>query len=142
MLGKPQWFQRRKYAGWGIYPKTYQGWVYILILLAGFLMIQLMNWPGENTKLILLAAWAGIFVFDTVDIMVRMPRDERDRLHEAIAERNALWVMLAVLILGVAYRTGQSIVQGEVYIDPIIIAAIVISLLVKAATNIYLDKKN
>jgi len=26
MIGNPEWFQRRKYGGWGIFPKTWQGW--------------------------------------------------------------------------------------------------------------------
>ena len=142
MLGKPQWFQRRKYAGWGIYPKTYQGWLYLLVLVAGFLLIQFINWPGDNTSVILMLIWAGIFVLDTLDIMIRMPRDERDRIHEALAERNALWVMIASLVLGIAYRAAQSAVYGKIYIDPIIIMALLAGLVAKAITNIYFDRKD
>ncbi len=142
MLGKPQWFQRRKYAGWGIYPKTYQGWLYLFVLIAGLILIQLIHWPGNNTAVILMLVWAGIFVIDTIDIMIRMPRDERDRIHEAMAERNALWVMIAVLVFGIAYRTAQNLVNGKIYIDPIIIIALFAGLAAKAVTNIYLDKKD
>ncbi len=142
MLGKPQWFQRRKYAGWGIYPKTYQGWLYLCVLVAGLLLIQFINWPGKNTSTILMFIWAGVFVLDTLDIMIRMPRDERDRLHEAFAERNALWVMVIVLAIGIAYRTAQSMLSGAVYVEPVIIIALFAGLAAKAATNIYLDKKD
>lgn len=142
MLGKPQWFQRRKYAGWGIYPKTYQGWLYLFILVAGLVLIQLINWPGNNTAVILMSIWAGVFVIDTIDIMIRMPRDERDLMHEAIAERNALWVMIIALVIGIAYRTAQNIVRGEIYIDPVIIIALFAGLAAKAVTNLYLDKKD
>ena len=142
MLGKPQWFQRRKYAGWGIAPKTYQGWLYLLVLILGLLFIQFMSWPGENTQIILMFIWVGVFVLDTIDIMIRIPRDERDRLHEAFAERNALWVMVIVLAIGIAYRTAQSIASGTVYIDPVIIIALFAGLAAKAVTNIYLDKKD
>lgn len=142
MLGKPQWFQRRKYAGWGIYPKTYQGWLYLFILVAGLVLIQLINWPGNNTAVILMSIWAGVFVIDTIDIMIRMPRDERDLIHEAIAERNALWVMIIALVIGIAYRTAQNVVRGEIYIDPVIIIALFAGLAAKAVTNLYLDKKD
>lgn len=142
MLGKTQWFQRRKYAGWGIAPKTYQGWLYLLVLILGLVFIQFINWPGKNTQVVLMFIWAGIFVLDTIDIMIRMPRDERDRLHEAFAERNALWVMITVLVIGISYRTAQSIVKGVVYIEPVIIIALFAGLAAKAVTNIYLDKKD
>jgi hypothetical protein len=142
MLGKTQWFQRRKYAGWGIAPKTYQGWLYLLVLILGLFFIQFISWPGENTQVILMFIWAGIFVLDTIDIMIRMPRDERDRLHEAFAERNALWVMITVLVIGISYRTAQSMLSGTVYIEPVIIIALFAGLTAKAITNIYLDKKD
>ncbi len=32
MLGKPEWFERRKYSGWGLTPKTWQGWAYIALM--------------------------------------------------------------------------------------------------------------
>lgn len=142
MLGKPQWFQRRKYLGWGIYPKTYQGWVYVIVMLALLALIQLIPWPGENTAWIIMMIWAVVFAVDIIDITIRLPRDERDRLHEAVAERNAMWVLIAVLIIGVAYRAAQSAAAGQTYIDPVIIIALFAGLAAKAITNIYLDKKD
>ena len=52
--------------------------------------------------------------------MLTMPRDEHERVHEAIAERNALWAMLAVLVIGVAEQTAASVVNNTVRIDPVI----------------------
>ena len=33
MIGKPEWFERRKYLGWGIHPKTKEGWIYLLFII-------------------------------------------------------------------------------------------------------------
>src|SRR3989344_3475445 len=115
MIGKPNWFVRRKYGGWGLFPATWQGWVYLVIFL----------------------------VADTIDIMIRIKKDERETLHEALAERNALWVIIFILAAGIAYQAAQSaILKGVPYVDPVIIIAIVAGLIAKAATNIYLDKRN
>lgn len=139
MIGKPEWFMRRKYAGWGIMPKTWQGWVYLAAVVAPMFIISAVT--VNETTLILIGAWAMLVLLDTMDIMVRMKKDERDTLHEAIAERNALWVIIFVLAGGVAYQTAQSAVLGRsVWVDPVILIAIVGGLIAKAATNIYLDK--
>lgn len=142
MLGKPQWFQRRKYLGWGIYPKTYQGWVYVAVMVGLLAIIQVIPFINETTRWIITMIWAAIFVIDVIDITVRLPQDERDKVHEAIAERNAMWVMILVLLIGVAYRAAKSALYGQVYIDPVIIIALFAALAVKAITNIYLDHKN
>jgi hypothetical protein len=142
MLGKPEWFQRRKYSGWGICPKTWQGWLYLAAIVAPVFIIPSIPWWGDSTGVIILFVWGILIGVDLIDIMVRMPRDERERLHEAIAERNALWVVIVVLAAGVAYRAAAGAVAGRVEIDPVIIIALVGGLLVKAATNIYLDRKN
>jgi hypothetical protein len=142
MLAKPEWFQRRKYAGWGVCPKTWQGWLYLAAIVAPMFIIPSIPWWSNGTRIVILFVWGALIGVDLIDIMVRMPRDERERLHEAIAERNALWVIIAVLAAGVAYRAAAGAVAGRVEIDPIIVVALVGGLLVKAATNIYLDKKN
>lgn len=142
MLGKPEWFRRRKYAGWGFFPKTFQGWIYLLVIIAGVFVIQVISGPNEEIKLIATFVWAGIFALDSIDIMIRMPRDEREKIHEAIAERNALWVMIIVLAVGIAYRAAQSALANHVYIDPVILIALFGGLLAKAVTNVYLDRKN
>jgi hypothetical protein len=141
MIGKPQWFKRRKYSGWGFTPATWEGWVYIfitilpLVLLTGFA-------PVNQTRMVFIVIWALIVSFDFIDIIIHLPKDEREMVHEAIAERNALWVMIAVLAIGVAYQTASSAVAGAVKVDPLIIIAIVAGLLSKIISNIYLDKKN
>ena len=92
--------------------------------------------------MILVVIWALIIGFDFVDIMIHLPKDERDRIHEAIAERNALWVIITVLAIGLAYQVANGIVEHTTKIDPVILIAICAGLIAKIISNIYLDKKN
>lgn len=142
MIGKPQWFKPRKYSGWGIFPKTWQGWAYMAAVILPMFVIQALPFWSEKTRLILLFVWAATVFIDVFDIMIRMPRDEREKIHEAIAERNALWFIVIILAVGVAYRAAAGVVMNKIDIDPVIIAALFGGLAVKAITNIYLDRKN
>lgn len=141
MIGKPQWFTRRKYFGWGVWPKTWQGWLYIAVCLLIFAFIQLVPQLPEQTRIVATFVLIIIIGADVVDVMIRMRRDERERLHEAVAERNAMWAMIIVLAAGVAYEVARSTVLQRFVIDPVIIVALVAGLAVKAASNIYLDRK-
>ncbi len=140
MIGKPEWFTRRKYGGWGIFPKKWQGWIYILVWvlvieLAQALILDIV------TKYVVLCVLVFFLVLDVIDIMVRMKRDERERLHEAISERNALWAIIGVLIVGVGYQVSSSILSGRGEVDYFIIGALLVGVIVKAITNIYLEKR-
>lgn len=142
MIGKPQWFTRRKWAGWGLFPITWQGWVYLVLFVAAIFGTQFIS-TDEKTRMIALGIVGAILVLDTIDIMVRMKKDERETFHEALAERNALWTIIFVLAVGVAYQAAQSTVTaGTFTVDPVIIIAIFAGLLVKAISNYRLDKKD
>jgi len=52
MIGKPEWFKRRKYGGWGIFPKTWQGWVYIAAIIIPFMVFNALPFWSEKTKMI------------------------------------------------------------------------------------------
>ena len=142
MIGKPEWFSRRKYTGWGFNPVTWQGWAYIcLIALPPFAFNTLYNGPAE-IRIGAMVVWAVIFIVDAIDIMAKLKKDEREEAHEAIAERNAAWVMVLVLAIGIAYQAASSIASGTLLVDPFILAAIALALIAKGATNIYLDRKD
>lgn len=141
MIGKPQWFGRRKYGGWGVWPKTWQGWVYVAAVLGVFFIINAITFAKPAYQTWAFGAWLVILGVDIIDIMIRMPRDEREKMHEAIAERNAMWAMILVLAAGLAYRAALASAQNNLYIDPVIIAAIATGLAVKAASNVYLERK-
>ncbi|HIH09068.1 MAG TPA: hypothetical protein HA254_00185 [Candidatus Diapherotrites archaeon] len=142
MLGKPDWFQSRKYTGWGLTPKTWQGWAYLAVMVVPvFAFNWLYRGPGE-IRIAAIGIWALIFVLDTLDIMARLKKDERETMHEAIAERNAAWFMVLVLAIGIAYQAASSAVRGMFAVDPFIIAALFGAMIIKMATNICLERKN
>ncbi len=64
--------------------------------------------------------------------MTQIKQDERERLHEAIADRNALWFLLFGLI---AWAFIKQIT------DPIFIGILLGTTAVKALTQIYLKDK-
>lgn len=142
MIGKPEWFARRKYGGWGLMPKTWQGWLYSLILVAITMGIIYIPFNDIKVKIGVIVMWAIILIAEIGSIMVKI-KDEREKIHEAIAERNALWAVILVIVVGVAYQVASSSVKNEFSaIDPFLIIAIGAALIVKAISNIYLDKKN
>lgn len=142
MIGKPQWFKRRKYTGWGFTPVTWQGWAYILVMISPIIVVTKLQVFG-TAQIVFLVIWALIFCEDFIDIIIHLPKDERDRIHEAISERNALWVILAVLIAGIAYQAASGIVAQNISkVDPVILIALVAGTITKMISNIYLDKKD
>lgn len=142
MLGKPSWFMRRKYTGWGFTPRTWQGWVYILVMILPFIIITEIGNLGK-TGLIIMIVWAIIFAFDFIHILLNLKMDEREKIHEAIAERNALWIIILVLVAGLGYQTAVGVATNNTFmVDPVILAALVAGTIAKIISNIYLDRKD
>lgn len=141
MIGKPQWFKRRKYLGWGLMPVTWQGWLYSIILVA--ITIILINLPVEiSLKIAIISIWAIFILIEFGSMMVRI-NDEREKVHEAIAERNALWAVIIVATVGIGYQVASSSIKGSYAgIDWFLVAAIGTALIVKAISNIWLERKN
>ncbi|MBU4536527.1 hypothetical protein KJ603_00620 [Patescibacteria group bacterium] len=137
MIGKSKWFKRRKYSGWGLTPATWQGWAYIGVFLIPVIIVQNLPFLADKTKTILTSFWSLILVFDVIAMMMTLKTDERDKLHEALSERNALWGIIAVLALAIIY---QAITTG--IFDWWIMGALFTGVIIKSISNIYLDKKN
>jgi divalent metal cation (Fe/Co/Zn/Cd) transporter len=142
MIGKPEWFTRRKYGGWGLTPATWQGWVYVIAMILPLMIFSALPYWTTEVRLAVTGVWVLVLAVDVIDIMMRLRMDEREKLHEAIAERNAAWYMVIVLAAGLVYGMVVNALQERVYVDPFIAIALFGAVLVKAATNIYLDKKN
>ncbi len=142
MIGNPRWFKRRKYGGWGFMPCCWQGWLYVALMVGLFMLVSFLPFGEGWVRTGVMFAWAVVFAADAIHIMVSLPRDERERKHEAVAERNAMWVMVVVLAAGVAYQAAASRVEGIGAIDPLILLALFAGLAAKAATNVYLDLKD
>ena len=74
MIGKPEWFTRKK-IGWGITPATWQGWLYILCFyvtppLAIFYALP----TSQQGKIILIIAWVLIIIIDAIKITLQVPK--------------------------------------------------------------------
>jgi hypothetical protein len=141
MIGKAEWFGRRKYTGWGLTPVTWQGWVYLAVAFAPIILLQYLPLSG-SVRLTGMVVWGILLAYDFLDRMVHIKKDEREVIHEAIAERNAAWTMILVLTVGVAYDAARNAVLNQTFnVNPFILAALIGGVLIKAATNLYLERK-
>lgn len=140
MIGNPKWFNQRKYSGWGLIPNCWQGWAYVAIAFLPFIILSNLSLPGMLSP-ILMTVWGLIAGIDFIDIFRKIKKDERDLAHEAIAERNAMWFMIAALGFGIAFQAGQSVVQNNNQVDPIILIALIGAVITKAITHFYLRDK-
>jgi hypothetical protein len=131
MIANPKWFNLRKYSGWGLTPNCWQGWAYIIAFIIPIIIINSLS-LDQNLKNILSFTLMGILIIDVLHIMTQIHKDERERLHEAIADRNALWFLLFGLI---AWAFINKIT------DPILIGILLGATAIKAATQIYLRDK-
>lgn len=142
MIGKPEWFERRKYGGWGIHPKNWKGGVYIALVILPLIIFHSLPYWDNQTRAIVTGAWALFLLVDTVDIMIRMKRDEREKIHEALAERNAVWAMSLILTIGLAYQIIISAINKKIMVDWWIVGAITAGLIVKSISNYALERKH
>ncbi|MFH0905834.1 MAG: hypothetical protein V1824_00685 [archaeon] len=142
MIGKSEWFKRRKYLGWGLVPKTKEGWIYVFLLIIPLIVFQALPFWSEKTRLIVTGVWITLILIDVFTIMLKLKKDERETMHEAISDRNACWFMIFALAIGVFYQTITSASSNNFYIDPIIMIALLGGAIVKTISNIYLEHKN
>lgn len=142
MIGNPNWFERRKYGGWGLTPKTKAGWIYIFVFMIPPIIFSCIPDLAVKTRIIGIAVWATILFVDVFDIMRKLKHDEREKIHEAISERNALWGIILVLTAGFLYEIIKNSLDGIFKVNPFIAGALIVGLLIKTISNIYLDKKN
>jgi hypothetical protein len=142
IIAKPEWFGRRKYGGWGVNIKTWQGAVYLAGMFLLLIILQLIPNLSTETRLIITGVWMAFLLVDLVDIMWKLEKDERERMHEAIAERNAAWGMMLVLVIGVFIELMYNALKQEIYVNPFIIAALVVGVIIKSITNYKLEKEN
>ena len=140
MIGRPGWFQRRKYGGWGITPATWQGWIYITLALGIFIAFQAMPFWSNQIRMIATLIWAGFLLVDVTHIMITLKKDEREHQIEAIAERNAAWFMAIILVIGVLYQVISSAVTKQVQIDWFLVAALLGGTIVKTVSNMHFER--
>ena len=141
MIAKKEWFKRRKYLGWGVEPKTWQGWAYIGVLIVGLLAFQFLPFFTDEIKIYITLGWIAFMIIDILPIMFSVERDEREYRIEAIAERNAAWFMMGILVIGLLYDITISAITETINVNWFIVVALLGGAIVKTISNIYLDKK-
>lgn len=142
IIAKPEWFGRRKYTGWGVSIKTWQGAVYIAGMFLLLVVLQLIPNLSTENRLIISGVWVAFLIIDMVDVMWKLKKDERERIHEAIAERNAAWAMMFVLVVGLFIELTYNALQQKIYANPFIILALAAGIISKSVTNYKLEREN
>jgi hypothetical protein len=141
MIAKKEWFKRRKYGGWGVSPKTWQGWTYIALIILPFAIFQALPFWSTETRLIVTAGWLGFLFLDIIPVMINLNRDEREYKIEAIAERNAAWFMSLVLALGILYELIISALREEITVNIFLVIALFGGVIIKSITNYRLERR-
>lgn len=137
MIGNPKWFNIRKYTGWGLTPNCWQGWAYVFVFILPMILVN--EAPlniNSHYKNIFSLIWIVLLLVDVIHMMSQVKKDERERLHEALADRNALWFMMFVLVVSTIYDAFFN--QNT---NIIFMIAILGSVVVKSITQFYLRDK-
>jgi len=108
MIGKAHWFKYRTF-GWGLAPKTWQGWVYVAVLaflIGGTFAMGI----TDSTKMWIFAIIITVAVVDMILIMSQLPKfsDERENYHQLIIERNCSFAAIVALLAVALYQTYKN----------------------------------
>lgn len=141
MFAKKEWFQRRKYGGWGVSPKTWQGWVYLAIMIIPLIIFQSLPYWSTQVRIYVTLGWVVFLSLDIIPIMINVYRDEREFKIESMAERNAAWFMMSVLVLGVLYELITSALKEQLQVNIFMAIALFGGAMVKTLSNIVYEKK-
>jgi len=146
MIGKPHWFKYRTF-GWGLTPKTWEGWVYIAVaafLLAGTFAMGITN----PTMIWLFAIILVILIVDVLVIMTQLPKvsDEKENYHQLVIERNCSFAAIVTLLVIAIYQTykntGFLVLQNGAFpFDISLLIVLGAMLVVKIASTIYVKMK-
>lgn len=142
LIARPEWFGRRKYSGWGVSIRSWQGGVYVGVVIGLVVLFSALVDVTNGYSLYAAGGMFLIFIIEMLYVMTHLDLDERERMHEAIAERNALWGMMIVLIAGVIFELVHSALKNSVYVNPFVAGALVVALIIKSVTNYWLEKNN
>ncbi len=142
MIANPKWFCPRKF-GWGLGIKEWQGIAYIAIALAIVAGINILP-VALDYKLALSGIVIAILVIDILHIMVQVysKLDEREQMHQALAERNASFVAVVGLV---AYGFYEAFTLSPVVLTGALLPLILIGLGMAAAkgfTLLYLERRS
>lgn len=140
MFAKAAWFNRRKYTGWGLTPRTWQGVLYITIVVMVIFFILSLS-INETIKIALTGVWIFFVLIDILRLMASIKLDEREQKIEAISERNASWTMVVSISLTILYivTIGKEFKGAELI--PVLIFPIIAGVIIKGLSNYVLEKR-
>jgi hypothetical protein len=104
MIGKPEWFQRRKYGGWGLHPKDWRGWVYILAFAIPIIVFQAIPIWNLEFRLVITGIWALILIIDTIDLFIKLKKDEREKIMRPLLKETQCGQSVLYLLSGSLFR--------------------------------------
>ncbi|KYC53126.1 MAG: hypothetical protein AMQ22_00433 [Candidatus Methanofastidiosum methylothiophilum] len=142
IIAKPEWFTRRKYGGWGLGIKTWQGAVYMAAMFIALIVLLQLAGDSVETKLLVTGVWMVFLLIDVFDVMWKLKKDERERMHEAIAERNAAWGMMVVITLGIFIEIMYNVMNNSFYVNPFLVGALAVGVIIKSVSNYKLEREN
>lgn len=140
MIGKSKWFKRRKYGGWGITPDSWQGWLYLALIIIPFVVFQALPFWEVRTRVYVTIGWLLFLAFDVNHIMFTLKKDEREEKIEAFSERNAAWAMVIILIIGILYEVITSALQQKLFVDWFLVSALFLGMIVKTISNMMYER--
>lgn len=156
MISKPEWWTYRKF-GWGLAPKTWHAWAYIIIFLGvvfGTQGLALRGFIAHEMAFGLTMIATVVVVIDTLHTMFQLPRvhDERQNKHQLIIEKNSSYAAIFALIVLALYDSIQyslKVMDGyvptgiELYIpfDWRIGVVLLVMVLAKGMTSYYVEKR-
>ena len=141
IIAKPEWFERKKYTGWGLSIKTWEGAVYFAVISLLLIALQLIPNLSNKTRLVLTGVWLAFLLVDLLDVMRNIKKDERKYIHEAVAERNAAWGMMVVISIGIFIELVYNALQQKIYVDPFLIAALIVGVIISQLQTTNLKEK-
>jgi uncharacterized membrane protein len=136
IIRKNEWFKRDRKAIFG-YDISWQGYVYIAVI--GFFPLILVSiFPKNPVIYVIYGTLLIIFVIDMIDIF--LSRDERERMHEAIAWRNASFSMIITLFIIMIIQSFYNFTSETFYL--LLTAVIVVGCAIMVITKHKLEKEN
>ena len=144
MIGKPEWFTYKIF-GWGIMPKTWQGFAYVFVsmIIAGIIILG----PIPTiVKMWLLGIFVGAIFLDALHIMTQLQsyHDERQNYHQLIIERNVSFAAVFTVIGLILFQTYQNrglLDTGEIPFDISLGIVLTVMMSVKLLSSMYVRTK-
>jgi len=141
MIGKPEWFTYRIF-GWGVGPKTWQGWAYLGAVAASMGLIKLM--PIANAiRMWCFGILVGLVVLDVIHIMTQLDKvhDEREKLQQMIIERNCSFAAVVALVAIAAFQAFKNRHLAGHQIDDSILIVLVVMVVTKIISTWHVRRK-